>query len=322
MLQVYTANRGGLQKAEPALDTALPADCIWLDLATPTFEEIQRVEEFLGLEVPSREEMQEIEISSRIYQEDGALFLTSMVLAHADTEQPELTPVTFILSGDRLATLRYAEPRPFAAFALRAQRPASGYHRGQLILTGLLEAIIDRAADILERVVGDIDLVSRDVFRKGTNYSKDFQRVLETIGRKGDLVSKIRESQVGIGRLITFLLQASMSGKWPREVRNRLKTVSRDVQSLTDHATFLSNKIAFLLDATLGMINIEQNAIIKIFSVAAVVFLPPTLIASIYGMNFKVMPELSWPFGYPFAVGLMILSALLPYWYFKRRGWL
>jgi magnesium transporter len=146
--------------------------------------------------------------------------------------------------------------------------------------------------------------------------------VLEQIGRKGDLTSHIRDSLVTLERLVGFLGHVAMQRKSGKDLRERLKTLSRDVRSLTDHSSFLSQKITFLLDATLGMINIEQNAIIKIFSVAAVVFLPPTLIASIYGMNFEEMPELDWLFGYPFAIALMILSAILPYLFFKRRGWL
>ena len=193
------------------------------------------------------------------------------------------------------------------------------------MLIALLEAIVDRLADILERAGRDIDGISRDVFQhKGAKPTKsqDFQKVLEAIGRKGDLTSNIRDSLVTLERLVGFLGQGTMQRKSGKDVRERIKTLARDVRSLADHASFLSQKITFLLDATLGMINIEQNAIIKIFSVAAVVFLPPTLIASIYGMNFQFMPELDEVYGYPMALGLMVLSAILPYVYFKRRGWL
>lgn len=323
MLKIYTAHRGGLQLLPPG-EMRIPQEAVWLDLAEPSFEETNVVESFLGIEVPTREEMQEIEISSRLYLEDGAVFLTAIILARSDTELPELSPATFIIMGDRLVTLRYEDPRPFSAFSLRAQRPASGYSRGPMVLLGLLEAVVDRAADILERIGADVDSISRDIFEHGAgvNRGTDFQSVLSQVGRKGDLTSKARESLVSIGRIATFLMQAAMDNDWARETRARIKTLSRDVQSLTDHASFLSSKIGFLMEATLGMISIEQNAIIKIFSVAAVVFLPPTLIASIYGMNFHHMPELDWSLGYPWALGLMILSAFLPYWYFKRKGWL
>lgn len=323
MLKIYTAHRGGLLQAPPG-DLSIPAEAVWLDLFEPSFEETHTVESFLGIDVPTREEMQEIEISSRLYLEDGAVFLTALVLARSDTDQPELTPITFIMAGDRLVTLRYADPRPFPAFSLRAQRPASGYTRGPIVLLGLLEAVVDRAADILERIGADVDVISREIFEHGAgvNRGTDFQAVLSQVGRQGDLTSKAREGLVSMGRIATFLMQAAMDNKWARDTRARIKTLSRDAQSLTDHCSFLASKIGFLMEATLGMISIEQNAIIKIFSVAAVVFLPPTLIASIYGMNFHHLPELDWALGYPWALGLMVLSAFLPYWYFKRKGWL
>jgi magnesium transporter len=157
--------------------------------------------------------------------------------------------------------------------------------------------------------------------RSAAQTSRDFQKILSRLGRAGDLASKVRESLVSLGRLLAFAIQGTQA-RGRKTGSARLKTIGRDVASLSDYAAFLNNKVGFLLDATLGMINIEQNAIIKIFSVAAVVFLPPTLIASIYGMNFAHMPELGWPLGYPLALALMVVSAILPYLYFKRRGWL
>ena len=157
--------------------------------------------------------------------------------------------------------------------------------------------------------------------RKGVN----LQELIERIGEEGDFVSKMRESLVSIGRAVAFMQAVedqARENKQVKENKARIKILQRDIVSLTDHATFLSGKISFLLDAVLGLISIEQNGIIKIFSVAAVVFLPPTLVASIYGMNFAFMPELQWQFGYPFAILLMIMSAVLPYYYFKGKGWL
>jgi magnesium transporter len=193
------------------------------------------------------------------------------------------------------------------------------------VLIALLEVIIDRLADVLERAGRDIDGISHEVFQRPAGAkakSRDFQKVLEEIGLKGDLTSNVRDSLATLQRMFGFLGQYTLERKSVRDVRSRLKTLTRDENSLTDHAGFLAQKITFLLDATLGMISIEQNATIKIFSVAAVVFLPPTLIASIYGMNFAHMPEVDWLLGYPFALGLMVASAVLPYLYFKRRDWL
>ncbi|HEX5796386.1 MAG TPA: magnesium transporter CorA family protein [Geminicoccaceae bacterium] len=323
MLRAYYLEDGQIRAVDPAgPELRLPARTLWLDLYEPSETEEDAVERALGIDVPTREEMKEIEASSRLYREDSALFMTATVVAHAESETPESTAVTFILAGDRLVTVRYADPLPFRAFATYALRHPSACGDGAAIFIGLLEAIVDRIADILEAAGADLDRLSREVFsRSAAQTSRDFQQLLSRLGRAGDLASKVRESLVSIGRLLAFAIQGAQSGG-RKTGGSRLKTIGRDVASLSDHASFLSNKVSFLLDATLGMINIEQNAIIKIFSVAAVVFLPPTLIASIYGMNFEHMPELGWPLGYPLALALMVASAILPYWYFKRRRWL
>ena len=321
MLTVFVAGKDTLERAEWSA-AGLPPGAVWLDLAGPTREEERLVESYLGLEVPTREDMLEIEASSRVYREGDALFMTAILLANTDTEKPEATPVSFILANGCLITIRYSDPRSVQSFMARAQR-TGGYHSGATALVGLLEAIVDRTADILERLGLEVEALTREVLEhQGQKQGREFREILQNIGQRGDLNGKARESLVSLGRVLTFLLQGLADKQQPKELRGRLKTLGRDIGSLTDHASFLSNKLNFLLDATLGMINIEQNAIIKIFSVAAVVFLPPTLIASIYGMNFDLMPELDWRFGYPLAVGLMILSAIIPYWFFKRRGWL
>lgn len=325
MLNVFVIDRRGcLVRAEVAPDAPLPAEAVWLDLIAPTLEEERLVEALLEVELPTREEMQEIEVSSRLYEENGVLYMTATVLSKAQSERPETTAVSFILAGDRLVTVRYAEPQPFALYSARCQRAPGAHTRGNAVLAGLLDALIDRIADVLEHIGLEVDGISHEIFEHSTKPSggDDFQDILRRLGRRGDLTSKVRESLVGIGRVLMFLSQASAAQKIAKDLRDRLRTMSRDVRSLTDHASFLAGKINFLLDATLGMINIEQNAIIKIFSVVAVVFLPPTLIASIYGMNFEHMPELDWTFGYPMALLLMLGSAITPYLYFKRRGWL
>ncbi|WP_370285100.1 magnesium/cobalt transporter CorA [Pseudooceanicola nanhaiensis] len=295
---------------------------LWLDLVNPGREEEAAVERLLGLDIPTREEMNEIEISSRLYLENGGAFMTAILPAHTDGDDPEMEPVSFVLTSDRLVTVRYHEPRAFVSFPPRAERTALEVANAESVLVALLEAVVDRLADILERAARDIDAISRRIFRPSGDATRDNQKTLEEIGRKGDLTSNIRDSLLTLERLAGFLGQVTVQRKSSKEIRERVKTLSRDIRSLLDHAGFLAQKVTFLLDATLGMINIEQNAIIKIFSVAAVIFLPPTLIASIYGMNFEHMPELDWLLGYPFAIGLMIVSAILPYAYFKRRGWL
>lgn len=337
MLALYALRDIRLQPLE---EGAPVAEAIWADLLTPTKKEEAVVENAVGLDVPTREEMEEIELSARLYMEDDAAFMTANILSRTDGDDAVVSPITFILADRRLITVRYEDPRAFCAVAERAQRAAIGCTSADAILVCLLEAVIERLADTLERIAHDIDGLSRLIFRPAAvapatdepkkkksraarqPAARNFQRILEEIGRKGDFASNIRDSLVSLQRLFTFLAHVSSQRKPGKDVQARVKTLIRDGQALSDHVSFLSQKITFLLDATLGMINIEQNAAIKIFSVVAVIFLPPTLIASIYGMNFRFMPELEWPYGYPSAVVLMILSAILPYLFFKRRGWL
>ncbi|ASP90057.1 magnesium/cobalt transporter CorA [Sinorhizobium meliloti] len=329
MLRIYKSQNSRLVLVDPLDGLACQEPVIWFDLFNPSSEETRLVEERLGIAIPTRDEMQEIELSDRLYQEDGAEFMTMTATAKLDSDYPAKVPVTFILKGATLVTVRHAEPKPFQVYANRIMKPnGAACETGELVMLGLLEAMIDRTADALERAGNDVDQISREVFRKSnasaTKKTRDLQSLIEQIGQKGDLLTVIRESLVSIGRLVAYhvAIEGSTPRKAAKESRQRIKLVQRDAASLGDHALFLSNKINFLLDATLGLINLEQNQIIKIFSVAAVVFLPPTLVASIYGMNFEVMPELTWRFGYPYALILMIASALLPYVYFKRRGWL
>jgi len=323
MISAYASDGGRLVLLDQG--AADLGKVVWFDLLTPTREEEALVEQALGIGVPLREEMEEIEISSRLYYEDGAAYMTATLPARTDTDDPHLAPVTFVLTGERLVSVRYHEPRAFVTLAARAQRVSMGCNSGESVLIALLEIQVDRLADVLERISREVAQISQDVFQQHEpkpSRSSNIQTILEAIGRKGDMTSNIRECLGSLGRMIGFFGQVTLKGKTEKELRTRIRTLSRDCQSIIDHASFLTQKVTFLLDATLGLINIEQNAIIKIFSVVAVVFLPPTLIASIYGMNFHFMPELSWPFGYPFAMLLMVLSAISPFWYFRRKGWL
>ena len=314
----------------------------WIDLYEPTEEEEERLEEALGINIPTREEMQAIELSSRLYEEDGHLFLTATVLAKADTNNPQSAAITFILAGDKLVTLRYANPTAFAAFHARREANLQRYQTSYQFLAGLIDAIVERLADILEGVGLSLDRISLRVFdaeapdgssqwdteptkRRGKSRKarqRDFVQILRRIGAVSDLVSRVRESLVSLGRLVAFFREMRKDQPAARDSLVHFKTVVADLGSLSDHASFLAGKVGFLLDATLGMINNEQNAIIKILSVAALVFLPPTLVAGVYGMNFEILPELKWAHGYAWALGLMVISAVVPYLIFRRRGWL
>jgi len=326
MLSAYIPQGTTLERRviDPASTNLIPDASVWIDLVGPTISEDKLVERFLGIAVPTREEMQEIEVSSRLYIENNARYMTATLMCHSDTDTPKTTAVTFILAAQRLVTVRYDEPKPFSIVNNKLARACSPTISGESILTDLLDAVIDRAADILERIGADVDRISHDIFEPESEMGGhiSYNDVLKNLGRRGDLTSKVRESLVSIGRLLTFLLNEAEGMRWAKETRTQLKSMQRDVISLSDHATYLSNKVTFLLDAMLGVVSIQQNNVIKIFSVAAVVFMPPTLIASIYGMNFKHMPELEWLAGYPVALCLMLFAAVLPYFFFKWKKWL
>ena len=324
MLNCFVPGSQGLIRLDPP-PSDIPEQCVWVDLLEPTLAEERAVERLLAIDVPSREEMREIETSSRLYEESGALYMTATVVTKIDTDRPESAAITFILSHNRLITNRYVDPLPFRRFVAYSERHPAAATNAPAILAGLLEAIIERTADVLERVGVGLDELSAGVFATpGPQHlvrARDLRAVMERIGRDGDLTSKARESLVTLARQLTFIQQSS-AVQLPKELVARYRSMSRDVLALSDHASFLANKSSFMLQATLGLINIEQNNIIKIFSVAATMFLPPTLIASIYGMNFEYMPELDRHWGYPLALLLMVISGVVPYLYFKRRGWL
>ena len=324
MLTVFVSNGGRIEQRvcrDPFDD--LPG-AVWYDLVEPSAGEIRAVESALKVELPRREEMQEIEISSRLYQDGEALFMTATLMSQVETGRPASDAITFVVMPSALVTLRYTQPLAFTNFANWIQRTPSACSASDHAFLGLLEAIVNRSADVLERTAIEIEAIGRRVFEAkehGGRPGNLLQDALRGIGRHGTLISGISESLLTLSRANAFF--GTSAAAWlHKDAKARVKTVNRDVRSLHDHATFLSQKINFLLDATLGLINIEQNNIIKIFSVAAVAFLPPTLIASIYGMNFKELPELGWDYGYPYALLLMVLSAALPFLYFRRRGWL
>lgn len=305
----------------------IPASATWIDLEEPTRAEEQLVERTVGVEVPTPEELQEIEPSSRLYEENGAVYMTLSTLWGVEEGLPAVAPIGFVLAGEKLVTVRYVTPKPWRAFTSHVRRDPELAKKSVTVLLRLLDAIIDRLADELESAGEEIEKISHHIFRPdpkqrhGRIPADRLEALLRRIGHAQGLLARIRETAVSSSRLIGFLGATDLIRKDEGD-RDRVQSLSADVASLIDHSGFLSNNVTFLLDASLGLINVEQNAIIKIFSVAAVIFLPPTLVGTVYGMNFEHMPELEWLFGYPFALGLMLLSAILPYWFFKRRGWL
>ena len=301
------------------------AETVWVDLLEPGRDEEALIERILAIDVPTRDELKDIEPSSRLYTDGSAVYLTASLMVNAESHLPHLTDVAFILTDSKLLTVRYAEPRSFALFKSAMHRIPGGCPSSTVMLTRLLETIVDRTAEILEIAVGRVDKLSLEVFGQKQHLSRRPARYLEDrvvqVSALHRLVAKTRDSLMSLSRVLTFLaaLPALQSD---RESLELCRTVTRDVQSLSEHANFVAGNITFLLDASLGLINLEQNAIIKIFSIASVVLLPPTLIASIYGMNFEFMPELHAAYAYPLTLVAMLLSAVLPFFFFRWKGWL
>jgi magnesium transporter len=328
MMTTYTVENGRLAVREGVGEPEMLRRAVWIDLLNPTLEEERCVQAVLRVEIPTREEMQEIESSSRLYKEDDALFLTAPFLYGVDNGEMGSTAITFVLANANLVTVRYATPKAFAIFAARCQRtPMALLPSPDAVMLHLFEQVVDRLADILERVGADMDRASQAAFRtaratmKASRKDADLKEALITLGQVGEVTTRANETLLGLSRILTFV-GAEKATAVRKENQPIIKSLVRDVRSLVEHANFLNSKANFLLDAVLGIINVEQNAIIKTFTVASVALMPPTLVASIYGMNFEVMPELKWDLGYPAALLLMIGSAVLPIVYFKRKGWL
>lgn len=298
---------------------------VWVDLHEPTPDEEHHVEALLGVELPTRAEMKGMEDSRRLYAENGALYLTATVMVQSDSEYPRSDDITFVLTRRGLATVRYAAPKAFHLFAGRAGKDPLTCGDAEHALLGIIETLIERIGDNIAAVSDDLDSMVHAVLApevQGRRRHLDYAQMLRQLERDQILTAKARVSLSSLSRLLGFLARPELRFELHTGTLARAAILQRDAQSLIDHTAFLANSISFELAAILGMINIEQNGTIKIFSVAAVVFLPPTLVASIYGMNFEFMPELHWPLGYPGALGLMVASAVVTWLFFKGRGWL
>ncbi|WP_275789254.1 magnesium transporter CorA family protein [Pararhizobium gei] len=312
-----------LRVGEPL--SSLPPGIVWIDMLRPDKAEDLMVEQLLGIEVPTREDLKDIEPSSRLYTSKNAVFMTASLVCKAETSLPNLTDVAFVLTQGLLITVRYEEPRAFELFRAAMHRIPGGCGSGTILAVRLFETIIDRTAEILEIAVARIDALSIQVFGDRTVGKRRPPHYLEEklmdVASHHRLVAKTRDSLASLSRVLTFIYTVP-SVQQNKETVELCRAISRDIQSLSEHASFISGNITFLLDASLGLINVEQNAIIKIFSIASVVFLPPTLVASLYGMNFEFMPELHWTYGYPMAIVAMALSAVIPFYFFRWKGWL
>jgi magnesium transporter len=299
-----------------------PTHAVWIDLLQPTGEEIENVRRSTGLRVPTEAQVSEIELTSRLAFESGAFYLSAPLVAHVAESELRAIPVGFVLSPKVLVTVRFG---PLASFdAAHEEAAAHPPADAAEALLRIFEIVVDRAADAFEHSGAACDDLARAVFREGRGRAKrtvKLSAALRRIGAAADKISRIRDELLGLGRLCVYLMESGIAGA-PTLDAARLKAIRADITSLTDYEAHLSSKVQFLLDATLGFINIEQNEIVKTLTIASVAGIPPVLVAGIYGMNFRVMPELRWTLGYPFALALILLSALMPLWWFKRRGWM
>ena len=316
MLMAFSLNKGALEQIAINAATDLGSEVIWVDLINPTEEERDWLRIAYAQEFPTIDDLYEIEASSRFYENEYGLHISSYFLNYADNNPGNIS-AAFVFNGDRLFTLREEELAAFRLFRMRGRKGLVNINNSKSILLGLFETKVENLADILERIHADLEETSQQVLGNAEN--DDMESVLTDLARQEDVNGKVRISMMDLQRMLYLLLRAGILNA---EQSERLRDIIRDSESLIAHSSFLFDKIKFLLDTTLGFINVNQNKIIKIFSVASVMFLPPTMIASVYGMNFELMPELKWHLGYPFGLSLMVISAVLPFWYFRRRGWL
>jgi magnesium transporter len=306
--------------------SAALSDAVWIDLLNPTDDERRQVERETKLRLPTKGEIEEIESSSRVFSEGATSYLSSPVLESMDAANGAVTAVGFVLSPSQLLTLRFAHVAAFdeVAVAFASTAPPSAHDA----FLRILESIVEQTADALEHASAELERLSHAAFRadrvgrrKLAKTSEALRAALRKVGQMGDGISHIRNTLLGLGRITAFAHENGKHGV-PAADQARMGSIRGDIASLNDYQADLSGKVQFLLDATLGFISIEQNEIFKALTVASVAGVPPVLIAGIYGMNFRHMPELGWVLGYPFALALILASALVPVAWFKWRGWI
>jgi magnesium transporter len=289
---------------------------IWLDMLTPTISEVRAIEKLFNMEFPTKQESEEIEISSRYWEEGNRIEINSYFLVNND-ENPYNETVSFMLQDKLLISIRYKTLKSFDEFTGKLLVSHKDLKDGFDIFTKIIDIRIDADADTIEGLAREITKVRRQVFADTVN--EEDEEILEKISVFEDLNMKIRENVTDKQRILTSLLKSS---KFPEILKNEITIMLKDVRSLIEHTDFNFERLDYLQNIFLGTLSIEQNKVIKIFTIVNVIFLPPTLIASIYGMNFKIMPELSWQYGYALSIVLMILSAVTPILVFKKKGWI
>ena len=321
MLNIYVH----LERGEVAQGGFDASSCLWVDLFNPTQEERAEVEGRYGLTLPSREQMHAIELSERFYEEENACFLNASVITGVETPSPELHHLLFVLTKDTLITLRHSDPAPLRRLVDRMLKKQVKPHGAADVLLMIVEGMVGRIADTFEAIGKNTEALSQtivgQVSGEGKKNAERLSDVLREVNLGEDMLSKSYQSLFSLQLLLDFLQQSEARKYAGRKLKD-VEVVEKDIRALLQHGEYMTQKMEFLLESTLGLINIEQNNIIKMFTVLAMIFMPPTLIASIYGMNFHHMPELDWKLGYPLAIGLMLVAAWLPYRFFRKKGWI
>lgn len=337
MLRWYRPIDGALHSEQGSGAVDFGVDAVWIDMLEPTAADEAAVESHLGIGVPTREEMREIEDSSRLYRDGDAAYMTAVAVSGSQTANPKAAAISFVLTRAHLVTVRYTDPHYFRHFAQHChgfdgQPPAS-----QQVMIGLLETMVDRLSWVLRQIDAELDAIGDEIFAvppeapdgpfphaavtaPASPNTEQLKTIIQRLGRHNKLLRKVGESLTSLDQLIPFFEQTA--GTWSADMPARLHVLARDVLSLRTHANQMNGELTFLLDSTLGLISIQQNTIIKVLSVATVLALPPTLIGTVYGMNFQMMPELNWSFGYPLALASMLLSAGCSYLFLRHKGWM
>jgi magnesium transporter len=319
------ANSGASPRETLVPGPHMASDAVWIDVVNPTDEERSAVERLVGFEIPARADVAEIESSSRLAYEGKLLRLNTVIAYRGEDGRSVTAPLGFVLSPERLVTVRFADLPSFETVSEHlghGPKPSCSME----VFATVIEAVVDRIADVLEWVASELDTLSRTIFSSDLNRTSrkadaELRAILTAVGRAGDTIGNLRDALLGMGRIIAYVLQIAES--WtPLELQVRLKTIKGDIASLNDYDQQLTSKTSFLLDATLGFISIEQNNGVKVLTVVSVVGIPPTLIASMYGMNFKNIPELDWSWGYQYGLTMIALSIIIPLVWFKIKGWL
>ncbi len=326
MLHAFSLTDGHPQRIADTQSRDALATSLWIDVLDPTPEDNRLIESATGLSIPTQTAVSEIETSSRLSARNGTLYVNMPLINMIERDATGVS-VGFVLSEHRLITVRFAPSQIFDLYAERLIKGETDAVSPPHIFLGLLEAIVDRQADGLEHVRDDLEKISHTIFAMGTGPSVGrktedaaLKRILGELGRLGDLISHIRDTQVSAARIVPYV--ESMAPWMPGDLRTRLETLRHDIGSVSEFDTHLNDKTQFLLDATLGFINIAQNNVMKVMAIASVVGIPPVLVAGIYGMNFKNIPEYDWVWGYQWGWALIILTTLIPMGIFRWRKWI